>query len=643
MEFLIARLPDHANAGMMELGGPWPQISTLDGPAQAAHYKDFLLIGPNAGTFFSQTTTLFDGHATIDGEAISSGDTKTPSAKILEKLLLFSKGEKHYSGLSGVFVLVQMDAENGCVEIFCDPLSQYNLFYTNAFGATVYSNSIYLIEALYRRLRHPLERSPSVAAYEASLGFGGGLGTGLKQVSLIPVDHCVRLSLRQPTAQHIRANHLSAPGNTQRVSSEVAAESMAMSVSGLHNSFQSHDIVYDLTGGFDSRLVFAASRKAGQENQLIFRSDGGPAHDVRIPDYIAQHYHLNYAGFPENFDGETLTALEFAKRAVFRQQGQSSIYCHELGRYRVSGVCRVRGGVGEMLRAVYHRNYNKGFRWKAKRAFDAIKNADLETAKYSLGLSGHPVLPSGANVGLIAQLLTQNLGIKGRFFTRSFRHSITQNVADQLATLVEIDVEEDALLSGLYLTDRSRRHYGYASQALNVVRPTFDPLSNIDLWRFASSYSMQERANGNAVYDLMMSLDPSLLNVPYASSPFDKSTLGFKVFDGDFPDAIKPEAYPIKSVRQPKMRDAAGKIIAVPYNHQAHIEPHRDLFFDLLFSLRRSDDVWNILDCNAFEELFRNPDRDEIISENALMFKRLFYGLIWVLSLEDDTPINRSI
>jgi len=81
----------------------------------------------------------------------------------------------------------------------------------------------------------------------------------------------------------------------------------------------------------------------------------------------------------------------------------------------------------------------------------------------------------------------------------------------------------------------------------------------------------------------------------------------------------------------------------IPNYHQAHIEPHTDLFFDLLFSLCHSDDVWNILDRDAFKELFHSPDQDEIISKNALMFKRLFYGLIWVQSLEDDTPINRSI
>ena len=643
MEFLIAKFSSDKDAWCMDIDGPWPQISTLDGPNKAVRYKDFLFVGPRADTFVPQATILFDGHATIDGEAISGGDQTSISSTILEKLLSFSRKEKTYSGVSGVFVLVYIDIEHGLIEVFCDPLSQYNLFSANNCGIRVFSNSIYLIETLFRKVSQPQSRSFEVSAYETSLGFGGGLRTGLSGVTLVPADHRVRISISKNHIDYICQNTLSLEHSIDDLSPDSVANSMASSMKAIHNSFSSHDIVYDLTGGFDSRLVFAASLKTGQRNQLIFRSDGGPTHDVRIPDHIAREYGLDYAGFPENFDGEAISAIDFAKRAVFRQQGQSTIHCYELGRHRVSGVCRVRGGVGEMLRAVYSGKYERSFSWKVRRAVKAIKSGDTADLRYIFGLVIGDKSPLNSNIALISFLLSQNLGVKREFFTRNFRRSLTASIYDELENLLSLDIQEQAVLSGLYLTDRSRRHYGYVSQALNMVRPTFDPLSNIDLWHFASSYTLSERANGDALFDLMESLEPSLLDILYASSPLDKSTRGFKVFSDDFKDVEKPPEILIKSVKMAQFITESGLKPGIPYSHEAHILPHLEIFFDLLFSLDRTHEVWSILNRKVFDELYQNPECHRFFSQNALMFKRLFYGLIWVHSLEDDVQISGCI
>ncbi len=640
MDFLVARMAGLDQAKWPAPGRTWSRLSKIEGELEVLRVKNFLIAAPNVARASTSPLILFDGHATVNEQAFSSGGNAPPSQESLRLLLDHVMNDPAGNNICGVFVLVSIDIPKGSIKIYCDPLSQYNLFQSMAAGYSAFSNNIYFLEAFLEQVGAGTSRSFSVAAHESLLGFGALSRTGLTDVLLVPADHAIQFSLENNTCNHVPLKRLTISNRDRPVSVTETAASLAASIKAIHKQFQGHDIVYDVTGGYDSRLVLAGSMKAGITDQMYFRSDGAPAHDVAIPDYIAAAFNLSYAGFPQNFDGEKLSALDFARRAVFRQQAQSTIYANELGRFRVSNVVRIRGGVSGALRANYNPKMRSSISWRAKRALRAVKSGNWKSVRYHLGMPGDWRLPSGKTLNLLAFLISRNIGDKKEYFTDWFRSQVTRDLAEELHTLWMQGTRESALLNSLYLVDRSRRHFGLTSQMLNGSRPTFEPLANYDLWRLGVSYSPAERAAGCAIFDLMTELQPALLDVPYAPSSFDKSHLSFKVFGRDQIEIMEPRKTQIKSLGPPQIRVPKGIDLAGLTGHQKRIIPVTEEFFDLLFSVGPASDTWRYLDRNAFERVYRDSERDTIVKDNALMFMRLLHGLIWLHGLEDRTPIE---
>lgn len=642
MDFLIARA---SNADVLRRFTSDLRLSRLtevDGALETCIVDNALIIAPGVSSSSVSNSFLFDGHATCGDFALSSSGPN-PSRFCLDTLYQVTVHEPSVNNVSGVYFLAKVDLGEGLIDLVCDPLSQYNLFHAESTDFAVYSNNTYFIEAFLKGIGKPTSRSFSVAAHEASLGFGAGTRTALKGVHLTPPDTLVRLCLRENTSKFIELGRLATRSGNAHDQLQETASSLSGAMRAIHNQFNEHDIVYDLTGGFDSRLVLAASFSAGISGQKYFRSDFGKTPDVVIPDAIASECGMSYAPFPQNFDGEEITPLDFARRAVFRHQGHSTIFNYELGRYQVTNVVRIRGGVGEFVRAVYNPKIKNSTRWRMRRTLKALGCGQYHSALHHAGLSGGLQLPSGNKLSLLAFLVSRSLGPRRDFFTATFKKELTRNVYAQLETLLDIGVEESSLLNGLYLIDRSRRHYGFSSQLLNLSRPSFEPLANYDLWRFASQFDRHERADGVPIHQLMSTLSKKLLSFPYASSPFDQSSQGFSVFRDGSLERREPPRIKIKNVRPPKVVQSKDDGFRGVRGHQPYILPLVDEFFELLFSFDPSSEIWEFLSRPRFEELYASDHQLEVFRENALMFMRLLHGLIWCSGTEDHIPISAKI
>lgn len=640
MDFLVARLPKTLTAQDFTATLAGNRLSTVEGGLQYRQHGQFLLALPAAGVQAGDKTYWFDGHATIGSAAFSSSYPDGLSADSLaDYTARLAQGSLGKLPVSGVFTVLSVARELEGINIFLDPLSQYNLFHLNQGGLTAFSNNIYFLEALANAVGVPLKRAMTVAGQEALLGFGGGPKTGVDGISLLPLDSYVSIKPEQGIVAIKPLNMLPAKNLPVAERLEMTAESLSASLAAIQTSFSGHDTVYDLTGGIDSRFVLAASRAAGVRGQHYFRSMDGADHDTAIPDMIAHRFGLSFASFPENFDGEAVTRETMAKRAVFRQQGQSTIYNFELGRCRVNGVCRVRGGFGEITRAIYRGKLEKGPRWKWRHFMRSLLSFDQAGLEYALSLRWPR---SGTDLRLMALLMSRWMGARSRFFTKGFRARLVSDIYRQFKGLRARGLQDDILLNGLYLTDRSRRHFGYMSQVLNLSRPSFEPLANIDLWYLACAYNKQDWENGQVAYDLMQRLDPELLAMPLVSSALTKSTAGFMPFEGNTAPGI-PAEVTIKQVEQAHVVGDDGFRNTCLAGHALEIMPLTGLFFELVMSLDGGHDVWSVLDRCAFEELAGRSDRNEVVQEHALTFLRLLYGLIWVHGLEDRTPIDRII
>jgi len=637
-----ARIENNSVRDRVSRQRKWTRISTIDGDLVALEVHDFLMLYPSKAPCIGSKTVIFDGHAVLSGIAISaSSNWFIHAPKLLEYVRNVRSSRTTPSYVSGIFSIVVIDHNSGRVDIVLDPLSQYNLFSSASQSLEAYSNNIYFIEQLLRSAAHKHKRSIEGACFEASCGKSAGVKSGIEGVQLVPSGLRVTAAIKRGGFIMCHTGLLPTVHSTDKDTAlGKAVESLSQSIAAIQNSMPTFDIVYDLTGGIDSRLVLAASRAAGIRNQTIFRSDGASRHDVLIPDTIAAQFGLKYAGFPQNFDGEDLSLWRLAKRAVFRQQGHSTIYNFELGLNRISKVCRIGGGVGEIVRNYYGVPSAKKKNWSVKQALKSMfSDNGVQQAHYCSYYSRDPIT---LEASLIAWKLCRHLKA-ANFLTKSFQANIYKTVREDLKNLIGLEIGNNALLNTYYLTARSRRHFGFTSQTLNLVRPTFEPLANTELWNLANCYSAIECRNGQVIYDLFKKLDKELMAIPMDSRQLRNSTLNFNLDWKKLPEVARPEQILMKSVPELRLPSSDIRSLKNCSGHAAHILPLVDKFFELLFSFEKSNEIWDTLNREAFTNLYHSENVYTPFVEMPQFFMRLFYGLIWVAGLEEECPISREL
>ncbi len=637
MEFLIARLATKEQAYALTKEKKWPQLDKVSGSYTAFSVGNFFFLLPQSAYRGSGSKLiLFDGHATIADKALSAAYRDEKNAEILEDYLHDEiHGRITPQAVSGVFCAGEVLPETGEFSLHLDPLSQYNLLYVDHQKIKIVSNNIYCIEKAMKMAGLATTRSILNAAWEAAVGGCGHLTTGLEEATLTPPDHFVTGNARRNQFGWLKRNRLAtrdAPPASE------TAKSIASSLEAIHNTFGRHDIVYDLTGGIDSRVVLGGSRHSGQRQQVFFNNRNSADYDTIIPNLIAQKYALRRADFPTNFNGETVTRQQLARRAVFRQQGLTTAYSYSLGCYKLSDICRIRGGVGEIMRSVYLPHEPRSIKGKLKKlhAIYCLKTMASRIAAFKSSPSRHGALQT--NLSSIASLFSQRVGPRAPLFTKDFKNSLYDKTLTTLEQLAQLGITEDNLLNGLYLTSRSRRHFGYTSQMFNHILPSFEPLANINLWHYANSHSSAQRRNGDVIFNLLKIMDEDLLSVPLQAPELAKSSLDFNLFDrsSDW-NTPTPSEFRTKQCEGPIVADCNSPN---PYmGHGAVMFPNINLFFELLFSLDSNHSVWNTIDKKHFERLYASADTERVMTSSE-SYLRLFYGLIWIHKLEEATPVS---
>lgn len=639
MQFLCIRFSSKNALDIAAKIEDWPFLSTVDGPPVVSAAGGFLCVLSGKRLQLENRTYYFGGHVVIGGKAISSSAPDSLAADDLADLhdaMLGFGTEKTVA--SGIFTLVVICNDTGAVSVFTDPLSQYNVFTCEKGGLHAISNNVFLIEHLFSALKAPIKRSFEVAGFEACFSFGAGNRTGYDDIRLMPADTYSVIKPHAASIEYRAAGALKPPDMDKREAFGHAVSSLKASAAAIHDSFSGHDIVYDLTGGFDSRLVLAASRSAGIRSQNVFRSEFSPLYDRAIPDMMVEKLGLFYADFPENYNGEAVTQNDLAKRAVYRQQGQSTVYNFELGQYRLEGVCRIRGGVGEILRTMFSAAPNRTFGWRLRKAWQGMKGKTPRLEAYASSFLKN--LFSDDYASLTSLRLVARAEKYAQYLEPDFMKEAFCTVESQLANLQNNGFSKGQLLNAYYLTDRSRRHFGFTSQMLNDVRPSFEPLASLSLWHLACSYDEGTRKNLQLLYELFQALDPEILDFPFPDKSLKGTTMPFVHFEKE-PVITEPlPKRPIRSCPEVVLKDTLEQSSAEGV-HEREMQNLKALLQELVCSLNSNHDVWQVLKRQSLMELCQSAEFDQAVLKDAQFFKRITYGMLWVLYEEDHVPISR--
>lgn len=237
-----------------------------------------------------------------------------------------------------------------------------------------------------------------------------------------------------------------------------------------------------LTGGFDSRLVLSAILSQNIQNEFLFFCSGPEGSTDRIiADGLSRRFNLNRTTGAGLTTASTNVMSERLMGALFDSSGITNT--GPQGREIHVPVSAMGGGYGEILRTFYGN--------RTISSDSTTVNWQLLRQEYIPSYnSSHPYIASHALKNIESSLISKFEELESRY-----------------------DV---AFLGDAFYTHvRNRYHIGQSSLLWSRVGSRFDPLYSVAGYCLAANSTQHVRTSNVTGFDLMESLKPDLLKLPF--------------------------------------------------------------------------------------------------------------------------------
>ncbi|PCI64737.1 MAG: hypothetical protein COB37_00125 [Kordiimonadales bacterium] len=534
MKFLIAI--DSHNAGFpqrlaqfsaSDFGGfsPSPYCFKNENTLVLASTEPSATIGPNGDLVF------WDG-AVIDRDVAFSSLLPVPGAasRLEQYVRSIEKGDipKNLVGVFGCAVF----SEAGAFTIAPDPLSQYAFFCFKDSSRQYFTNCLQLLEKARAVEGRPLVRSFASSAFETVFGLGGLTRTGFSDVYKLLPNHFIRCRRGQvdfvPFPSSVFFGGVSKADYSEKL--KEAAEQQRTSARAMRASHADEDLVFDLSGGKDTRLLLGAQLATKAKAVQVFL--GGPKGglDQQAASRLVQHFGLDSVQYSSNVGGEDIGPVDVARRSAYRFQGTSNLHQTYPGSCQLNNVARVRGTSSEARtrsffshqRVMEQKSLLGHFRAYLK---GARKNPELAWSKLKLGLQNSKRTPQY----LLPAMLVSRGGRLHRFFHKSFLNDAYSSISDDVNWLSAQGVAPENLADTYYIFDRGWRICGFPAQVMNSYKTIYEPFNDLTLLEAQFALAADDRDNARVALDLFRDYAVvDLLEMPFdqGSWPGDHLSVG---------------------------------------------------------------------------------------------------------------------
>lgn len=250
------------------------------------------------------------------------------------------------------------------------------------------------------------------------------------------------------------------------------------------------EIIVDLSGGKDSRMVFGSVLNVpGWSERIGLNTVDIPSNqDLPIACGIANHFGGKfYRGSflpqtPISFD-QNLTVWRSYFHGLYHRMGAAA-WTYD---GRNADSISMSGGSGEILRTAWH-----------------------------TPLRRHVM--AGDDAASFSARFINTVGAQGGF-DRVHQDAVAEHLASTLQQLPGNTLSEK--LESHYLFFRNRSHFGLRGFALYHERATWFPLMSASLLKAAHSIPFSERTSGRLIRDVMERLHPDLMRMPFDGKGFE--------------------------------------------------------------------------------------------------------------------------
>jgi hypothetical protein len=622
-----------------------PRLTGVDGPLQFVNLGGSLIAAPG-GEGVENAALCWDGHGIVGNRAFSSAVRTSFTAQSAETYINACLGSAQSSDMRGIFAFLRFNPNVKAYTICLDPLSQYPLYVCIIGETLMASTSSYLIEVAAAALGHKLTRTAKSGAFEAAFGLGAGDDTGYAEISFLPKDYMITCAGQN--WRFVKSSLAGQSSGDYETLLDKSANRLTESVGAISNSFKNSDIVFDLTGGIDSRVVFSAAIAAGVKKPTIFSGGSITSADKCIAYALGQKFGASATDFPGNFDKTPITPLGIARRAVFRQQGCSNNFTYGLGTQRLKSFVRIRGGGGELLRTFVEPPKSSLF-WRAP--LQGLKKISRSDPVYLFILSAYWRSMNDKTIRAAlpwAKRYCETPASHQRFYRHNFLSSGTKAV---LAAIAKNGITPDTAAMDFYLADRCRRHFGYMSQGLNQTYAAFEPLFDPILVAAANALPIEERATGKLAFDLIERLGgKQMLKTPFAPHSMNRTmrkTLSRRLKVSE--RSLNYKSRRIVTLPTNQARTGGEPVIeteSMPpsdYGTQAKTLWYLSSYFKALVkAIPAKHECWRYFDRKQLMTSLEQGDyffRNETAAGRGL---RILYTLMWVAGDTDPTGITKT-
>ena len=273
------------------------------------------------------------------------------NATDLSEKLKYKSCEQIRNECNGEYSVIRLSSDGECL-VFNDRLSVEPVYYATEQGRIIISNRIRLIKDLLEKWDYDME----TLGWLSAVLYIFGNGTSIKQIKRLEEGAYIQVQNGQ---LKMRENNLFM-FNDQDIKERVEEDEDAFINESIEHSVKNISVILGknptaavpLSGGKDSRAVFALILRAGQHKTINAYTNGVETHpDVIVAKEIAEHYGVHHVINEPKKPGE-LSAEDILLRlmgSVFQTDGMLGLW-DASGYYSPLDKLVVAGFIGEVYR-----------------------------------------------------------------------------------------------------------------------------------------------------------------------------------------------------------------------------------------------------------------------------------------------------
>lgn len=456
--------------------------------------------------------------------------------------------DEFISNFRGAGIAFLFNKSTGVYQIIPDILGEAIVYHYNYNDVSIISGDLLQVEYIAGLLGLPLTKSLDYAA-ELAIASNGGL-TKSSYCEVTTLDMFQYLVVT-PSSVHVKTHKVARsffrPKESYEELLNSAAHEIKQNVAAASLSSGESKIAH-LTGGFDSRLVLAAIKAAGEIQKFTFYCKGDAVHqDTKIAQSAAAkvgavmtHDPGTPAAFlASDFGGSLLGSMLMSggMLPIGPQRG-----------HRQSLNTLLSGGYGETFRSFY------GSRIGNFTSSDALTGKD-----FGQKIWGEYLFAEDGN-GL---------------FSGSYIQKLTVKLDTELNKARALGVKESDLGDFLYLQIRNRYFVGIITSNWNRFINRFDPLYSPSAIKLAFKIPLEQRADNLIGYELMRMMAPELLEVPFDSEKFGPSVFDKYAYESPINYKFVRPRYSNKENREIQLFDSGT--LNIPATNKDDVEYARKI------------------------------------------------------------------